>query len=452
MDPIKKYFITSGLRQFLEVLLLTFLLIYLMACSNSKEQTEAFQAEKSMSKDILLPPAEYESNPFYSASTKCEDSPKAQMYLIQPVEGMTSNTFGRIFFHRYVLPNVSESIQQFWQEFGDDDIDIDSQIRVWKVSQTAKNAVIDRREFLEMLNQLRTTIIAFEESRESPERAAGFFAGTWNDWRARHMSRDEFIQGFFKEVSDRTKKGIPIYGAILHAAQAMRNRLDDLYNAAGSRIPPEDNYQMQLWDINLRGKAASVEVEALLNQHDGQRYWNEYLINRMTTIKCVAASLDKKRDTSLAKKIIESQSQIPTIGYANPNLVSAIYNGQIDGINVSEVGLYLAVFLSMYNNSDIAECRSVVSQSTMYRIAGAGSVDVLQQIFGGLVQAHQNKSGSRDDMFEQSFRAGTEAIGGMALSEASARADARLFYNNHGCDSEVADRFFDNITTLAWQK
>ena len=52
----------------------------------------------------------------------------------------------------------------------------------------------------------------------------------------------------------------------------------------------------------------------------------------------------------------------------------------------------------------------------------------------------------------QGFNAGAETFGGMMLSQASAEADARLFYSRHGCDSPVAARFFNNVADFAAQR
>ncbi len=142
----------------------------------------------------------------------------------------------------------------------------------------------------------------------------------------------------------------------------------------------------------------------------------------------------------------------PTAGYSSPEFFKAIFDGRTKNMRLSQFGLYLTSFLSMFTNAeDVPECRSVVSQATLYRIAGAGSADVLGQIFGGLAQAHRNRGGGRDGAFSQGFNAGAGTFGGMMLSEASAKADAQLFYDRHGCKSPVARRFFGNISNFAAQ-
>lgn len=391
-----------------------------------------------------------------SASTRqCEDNAKAELYLTQPVDRMTPAAIADNYLDEKVLPKADDSLRRFWQEFGTSNESVTSLVENWNASRVAKNAVADREEFIETLRQVRATIFAFEDARETPEHAAEILAGKWDDWRAEHMSREEFIQQYLAEVSDRRKDSVPVYGAILHAAQALLNRLDDLHGAAGLRTSPEDLYQMWSWDSYLRGKSASVQVDTLRTMRDGMAYWNDYLIGRRTTIRCLGARLDNSgsphADPSTVSETI-ANLLFPTEGYTNPKFFRAIYEGRTEEMRVSQVGLYLTTFLSMFTNAkDAPECRNVVSQTTLFRIAGGGSQDVLGRIFGGLAQAHRNRGGNRDDLFGQGFDAGTGTFGGMILSEASAEADAQLFYSRHGCDTPVATRFFGNISDFAVQ-
>jgi len=386
------------------------------------------------------------TSPSSASSRRCEDNAKADSYLSQPVTGMTAAVIADDYLNEEILPKADESIRRFWQEFATSDKDVASLVATWKASPVAKTAVVEHRELIETLRQLRATVIAFEEARESPEKAAEILAGKWNDWRARHMSREEFVKQFLTEVSGRRKNGVPIYGATLQAAQALRNRLDNLNDAAGRRNPPETTYEMWMWDSYLRQKSVLAKVEALQAMPKGKAYWNDYVIDRMTTVKCVGAKLDSTDVVEAVAKLM-----FPTEGYSNPKFFRAIYEGRTQGMHVSQVGLYLTAFLSMFTNADddAAECRNVVSKATLFRIAGAGSKDMLGQIFGGLAQAHRNQGGGRDGLFAQGFNAGAGTFGGMALSEAQAQADAQLFYNRHGCDSPVAHRFFSKISDFA---
>jgi hypothetical protein len=375
------------------------------------------------------------------------------LYLSQPVDGMTPAAIADDFLPEEVQATADDSVQRFWQEFATSDKDVAALLENWNADPAAKKAVADRRQFIEALRQLRATIIAFEDARETPEKAAEILAGKWNDWRAEHMSRAEFVHGFLAEVSDRTDRGVPVYGATLQAAQALRNRLDDLSDAAGGRNPPEDTYEMWLWDSYLRGKAAAAEVDALRRLPDGDGLWNDYVGERRNTIRCVAAELDNDGSpptNPLSAGETIARAAFPAQGYSNPAFFRAIYDGETQGMKVSQVGFYLTAFIKMFTNSDIAECQNVVSYETLFRIAGAGSMNVLQQIFGGLAQAHQG-GGSRDDMFGQGFAAGAGTFGGMMLDQASAETDAQTFYDRHGCDSPVANRFFGNITDFARQ-
>jgi len=393
------------------------------------------------------------TNASWASSRHCEDNAKADLYLSQPVDGMTPAAIADNFLREEVGTTADDSVQRFWQEFATSDKDVAALVENWDADPATKKAVADRRQLIEALRRLRATIIAFEDARATPENAAQILAGKWNDWRAEHMSRAEFVHGFLSEVSDRTDQGVPVYGATLQAAQALRNRLDDLNDAAGGRNPPEDRYEMWLWDSYLRGKAASAEVDALRRLPDGDGLWNDYVGERRNTIRCVAAELDSNgspQTNPLSVGETIARAAFPTQGYSNPAFFRAIYDGETQGMKVSQVGFYLTAFIKMFTNSDIPECQNVVSYETLLRIAGAGSMDVLQQIFGGLAQAHQG-GGGRDDMFGQGFAAGAGTFGGMILDEASAQTDAQTFYDRHGCDTAVANRFFGNVTEFARQ-
>jgi len=396
------------------------------------------------------------ASPSHASDRRCEENAAAKAYLSQPVDGITGAALADDFINAEILPKADANIRRFWSEFATSDKDVAVLVAGWSAGADAKKAIVDQKPLIETLRQLRATIIAFEDAREPPEKAAELLAGEWNDWRSRHMSRSEFISQFLSEASARRKSGIPVYGATLQAAQVLRNRLDDLHSGAGPRTEPGDTYDMWLWDSSLRQKAVAAKAAALQAMEKGKSYWNSYFIHRTTTIKCVGADLKSSQAARAAEKAREviGEIEFPTAGYSNPKFFRAIYDGRTEGMRVSQVGLYLTAFLSMFTNADddAAGCRTVVSQATLMRIAGAGSADMLKQIFGGLAQAHRNTGAGRDGLFAQGFGAGAGTFGGMALSEASAQADAQLFYDHHGCESAVAKRFFRNLSAFAAQK
>jgi hypothetical protein len=345
---------------------------------------------------------------------------------------MTAPVIADDYLNEAVLPKSDENIQRFWKEFATSDKDVASLVATWNASPDAKKAVVDQTKLIETLRQLRATIIAFEDAREPPEKVAEFFAAQ----RLSREGREELTRQFLTEVSDRRKNGVPIYGATLQAAQAIQNHLDELAGSGARPLQPEDTYRMWWWDAYLRQKFVSAKVETLLAMGNGKAYLNDYLIIRTTTIKCVGAKLGPDAGEIIARLIF------PTEGYSNPAFFRAIYEGRTQGMRVSQVGYYLTAFFSMFTNAedDAAECRNVVSKTTLLRIGGAGSADALKQVLGGLVQAHRQGDG---------ISAGFETFGGMMLSEASAKADAQLFYDRHGCQSPVANRFFSNISDFA---
>lgn len=246
-----------------------------------------------------------------AASRQCEDNGGAIIYLSQPVNGVTAEIIAEDFISQNILPNSDIYVRDFWNKFkSSHEHKIDELVSSWEASQVAKNAVLDRKAFVELLFQLRKTIVELEKERQSPENAAKLIAGEWNDWRADHMKQEEFIEQFVSEARSRQQKnGTPIYGATLQAAQSMRNRLDDLHDAAGSRDPAEDLYQMWLWDSYIRQKAADIEIGKLRSMRDGEAYLNEYLINRKATIKCVVGKFTEKHNQQLTQSETQSIKQ-----------------------------------------------------------------------------------------------------------------------------------------------
>lgn len=222
---------------------------------------------------------------------RCHDSQKASNYLSQSVDGITSKQIADLFIAAKVLEGRDRRVSQFWIETGNQGGDIASLVKQWRASEADRDAVLKSIAFVEMLQELQKTIIAFENARESPERAAEIIAGDWDDWRSKHMSREEFLQQFMAEVSARKNVGLTTYAATLQAAHATRNRLDDLNNAAGRRTPPHARHEMEMWDSYLRQQAVSAKVDELKKDPDGWAYWRVYLIWRLATIKCVAMDM-----------------------------------------------------------------------------------------------------------------------------------------------------------------
>jgi hypothetical protein len=279
-------------------------------------------------------------------SRRCEDNGGARTYLSQPLEGMTGEGIANDFMSAVVLPNANEHIRNFWKEFATQDGNIETMVKGWDASPSARNSVLERRQFVELLYQLRKTIIAFEGTRQTAGEAADLIAGTWNDWRAKHMSRDAFIQQFQAEAETLKKsQGITRYSAVLQAASSMRNRLDDLQGAAGFRDPIDDMTQMWIWDSWIRQKAADAEVQKLKSMPDGVAYLNNYLLARKTTLKCVAARLDaaKGKTTAQAAPMITLDLAL----YRRPHIFGALASGKAVEINDESMG-YLSGFLELY--------------------------------------------------------------------------------------------------------
>lgn len=146
-----------------------------------------------------------------------------------------------------------------------------------------------------------------------------------------------------------------------------------------------------------------------------------------------------------------STASFVSTGYTYPQFFEAIWQGQTAKHKPDDYGMYLTSFLSMFTNADEAACRRVVGPATVGRVAASGAVDSLGRLFGGMARAHENRGGSRDDMFAQGSKAGAGTIGGMAAQEMGGQRDAQLFYDRHGCASAAARRFFSNLEAFVAQ-
>lgn len=386
-----------------------------------------------------------------AARRHCVDTDTSRAYRVQPVESMEAVTIANYFLDHEELPRTDEAVRSFWRVFGTTDGSVAEQVANWNATPVQKQRATAKRQEIETLRKLWATIVSFENNRVLPAEAADLIAGKWNDWRSKHMSRAAFVNAFLAEVARRRKAGVPVYGAVLQAAQALINRLDDLSGAAGGRDRPEDQFRMRIWDSYIRRLATAGEISALTGSRDGRGYWDDYIGDRTETIRCVAALSDKKY---AAEKIAQAKAEreFPTAGYSHPQLFRAIYDGKIDGMHITEVGLYMTAFVTMFTRStNVAGCETVVSKPTLMLIAAAGSAKSIGSVFGGLAQAHRNGSGDRDKAFGEGFGAGVQAFGSLAMAELSGKSDAKLFFRRHGCRSDVARHFFANVSAFARQ-
>ena len=370
--------------------------------------------------------------PSSAAGGQCEQNTKADRYLSEHVDGMTAAVIADYYLNHEVLPKADANIQLFWKEFGTSDKDLASLLATWNASAEAKKAVADQTERVEALRQLRATIFAYEGTRESPEKIAALFAAQ----ELSQVGRERVTKQFLAEVSERLENGVSAYAAALQAAQVLQNDVDRVRSPGLALPEPENTYSMWSWDDYVRRKFAVTNVDTLKKMALGKALWNDYLINRISTIKCVGAKLGPDLEETI------SQVTFPTEGYSNPTFFRKIYEGRTQDMQVSQVGVYLTAFLSMFTNADegASGCRNVVGEAALLRIAGAGSAEMLDKVMGGFARAHRQGDG---------FRAGVSTFGGMLLNETSAKADAQLFYNRHGCQSPVASRFFGNISDFA---
>lgn len=256
---------------------------------------------------------------------------------------------------------------------------------------------------------LRVAIEAFEGQRPSAERAADIAAGDWTGWRAELMSRDQFVRGFLDEVGRRAgTQGN--YAAILQAAQAMRNRLDDMYGAAGSRDRPEDPYVMWLWDLNLRQPGAAKEIARLKALPDGEWLWSRYTIGRKTAIAC---ALDDMSPLTVVAATVDRSM------FRQPDVVATLVAGR-------KVPLDFSTMAYLYG---LLEYRLPACTWTGFP-DGLASVLRFQQ---AATQSSLTRSFELTGVVVSSVDFATNAKDG--------RADAEVLEGEYGCDSPVAAGF-----------
>lgn len=317
---------------------------------------------------------------------------------------------------------------------------------------------------------LRDAIEAFERQRPPANRAADIAAGDWSGWRADLMSREEFVRGFLDEVGRRSESQGE-YAAILQAAQAMRNRLDDMYGAAGQRDRPEDPYAMWLWDQHMRLPGAEDELARLKSLPDGEWLWGEYTMGRKTAIACalddmsvltlLAATVDRSLfdKPDLVTTLVAGRKvplDFPTMAYLygllEYRLPNCAWTGSADGL-ASVVRFQQAATQSALTR--MFELSGVVLNSVEFAtMANAGKADAeaLETEYGcispvamafsnGLVRTVQvDATVSSESLFVQS-------CSGQGLSLEQCACLAEL---GRGVAPEIEKTGYDQRTTIKW--
>jgi hypothetical protein len=137
-----------------------------------------------------------------------------------------------------------------------------------------------------------------ERRRLSPEEAADMLARAAAAADGDPITAAGYKEEFLSLVNGYiTNDGAPPYGAVLFAAQLMRNKLDlerGVPESAVNAVPPR--FQMPNWGAWLRKGAARSELDALLAQPGAEAMWSEFLIHRMTAIGCAGAAIPTDGD------------------------------------------------------------------------------------------------------------------------------------------------------------
>lgn len=260
---------------------------------------------------------------------------------------------------------------------------------------------------------LLEAIEAFERWRPSAQRAADIAAGDWTDWRAKHMSRDEFIRGFLNEVERRSKTQGD-YAAILQAAQAMLNHLDDLHNAAGGRLRPEDPFRMWRWDFSLRLPGAKSEIARLMTLPDGEWLWRRYGVNRKTAIAC---ALDDMSENALLADTIDRSL------FHKPDVIKTLVANKKVPLDFTTMA-----YLSGLLEYRLPNCKWPGTAD------GLTSVLRFQQ---AVTQSTLTRASKLNDVIFDSVE--------FAMNANAGKADAQAFEKKYGCVSPVSVAFANGL-------
>lgn len=137
-------------------------------------------------------------------------------------------------------------------------------------------------------------------------------------------------------------------------------------------------------------------------------------------------------------------------GYAFPQVMQGVYDNRLSAEAMAAQGPYWLVFLDLYRNRP--DCARLVSDGTFGKFYLAGQFGELKGVFGALAEAHRGPSnGDFGRDAQQGWNAGMDFTKSMLGSISRAKEDAQLFYDRHGCNSPVANRFFSNIAMVARQ-
>lgn len=275
------------------------------------------------------------------------------------------------------------------------------------------------------LAALREAIEAFERQRPRAAQAAEIASGDWVGWRAALMSRDDFVHGFFDEVGRRARRQDD-YAAILQAAQAMRNKLDNMHGAAGIRERLEVPSVMWLWDLHLRTPGAEEELNRLNKLPDEQWLWGRYSMGRKTAIAC---ALDDMSTQKLLAATVD-----PSL-FRQPGLLTELAAGRKVPLDFATM-VYLGGLLE-YRLPKCKWAGSAVGLASVVRFQQATTQSVLNRMFEiqdveygcnsptdaaiskGLVRTLQvNASASSDSLFVQSC-----SVQGLSLKQCACLAE-----------------------------
>jgi len=141
-----------------------------------------------------------------------------------------------------------------------------------------------------------------------------------------------------------------------------------------------------------------------------------------------------------------------TNGYTDPAQMKEIYEGKFDSQSVPPAPIYAQEFMSMFVHGEQEECKSLVNPSSFAKITAIATKRMVQDLIPGLNQPtlempQQQHPRKLEDFFTQGWNMGSATMGRANQLTQRADSDAQLFYDRHGCQSEIAQRFFRNLNS-----
>jgi hypothetical protein len=137
-------------------------------------------------------------------------------------------------------------------------------------------------------------------------------------------------------------------------------------------------------------------------------------------------------------------------GFSHPAFFQAIYEGNYADINAdpTDMATYLTTFIEPFTKTE--GCGMVISRASFTKMSQHAQMAVLGKMLGSMANArNDHASGDFVGAGVAGYRAGEKFNVDIAAMVDKGHDDAQLFYERYGCDSPIAQTFFQNVETYA---